>query len=108
MNLYTASWAVALSEPDCQPVRISGGCPKAAKDAPHIGALAPYGLFGKDLTPEQFAEGYRERLDSYGVDAIRRRLERVADAARGKPLLLACYERDPADSHRAQFADWWL
>ena len=38
--------------------------------APFIGALAPFGLFGKDLSSDQFAAGYRERLERYGVEGI--------------------------------------
>jgi hypothetical protein len=82
-RLFTASWHVALAERDVQPVRISVGCPDRAKECPHIGALAPYGLFGKDLTPEQFSERYSARLDGFGIARIRSELERLADATEG-------------------------
>ena len=106
--VYTASWYAALAAgPEAQAVRISVGCPKEAKDAPFIGALAPFGLFGKDLPPDEFAAGYRQRLDGYGVQGIRERIVRVARAHPHRPLLLSCYERDPADCHRGLLAEWY-
>jgi hypothetical protein len=106
--LYTASWRAALAAwPEAQPVRISVGCPREAKDAPFIGALAPYGLFGKDLPPEEFAAGYRERLERYGVEGIRARVDRVAREFPGQVLLLACFERRREDCHRGLLADWY-
>ncbi len=105
--VFTASWTVALTEPKAVAVRISVGCPAAAKDAPFIGALAPFGLFGKDLPPDEFAAGYHERLDRYGVQGIRARIERVARAHPDRPLLLCCFEKDPADCHRGLLSRWW-
>ena len=52
----------------------------------------------------RFEKGYRERLDAYGIDAIRERLEEVmgsADAA-----ILLCHEKDEF-CHRRVFADWY-
>ena len=74
---------------------------------PFIGALALYGLFGRDLPPDEFAAGYRQRLERYGVEGIRARLDRVAGEFPGQVLLLCCFERDPADCHRGLFAAWW-
>jgi hypothetical protein len=59
------------------------------------------------LNQNQFAAGYRERLERYGVDGIRLRIERVAREHPGQVLFLCCFERDPADCHRGLFAAWW-
>lgn len=107
-RIFTASWLVALAEPDAVAVRISVGYPQAAKDAPFIGALAPFGIFGKDLTDEEFRRRYIERLDRYGVDGIRARIERVAADHPDQVLLLCCFERDRADCHRGDLANWWF
>jgi hypothetical protein len=64
-------------------------------------------LFGADLPPEEFAAGYRQRLDGYGIPRIRSVIERVAREHPGQVLLLRCYERDPADCHRGLLAEWW-
>ncbi len=106
-SVYTSSWGVALAEPEAVPVRISVGCPGAAKQAPFIGALAPLGLFGKDLPPDAFAAGYRARLDRYGVEGIRSRIERVARQHPDRPVLLCCFEKNPADCHRGLLSEWW-
>lgn len=107
MNLYTASWRVALGEPRVVPVRTSVGCPKGAEGFPHIGALAPYGLFGKKMPLEEFQRRYIERLGGYGPDAIRSRLEWVAADHPDRALALCCFERRPEDCHRGIFAAWW-
>jgi hypothetical protein len=106
--IYTASWHAALAAgPEAQAVRISVGCPRGAKDAPHVGALAPYGLLNEGLDWPEFCARYTARLDSYGPQAIRERLAQVAAEYPGQVLLLCCYERDPSACHRGLFADWW-
>jgi hypothetical protein len=106
-RLFTASWSDALAEPQLQPVRISVGCPGSAKHVPLVDALAPFGIFGKDLPADEFRRRYLARLDHYGVKGIRERLERVASQHPDRPLALCCFERDPAACHRALFARWW-
>jgi hypothetical protein len=60
-----------------------------------------------EKTPEderRFEKGYRERLDAYGIDAIRERLEEVMGSA--DVAILLCYEKDKF-CHRRVFADWY-
>jgi hypothetical protein len=56
-RLYTANWSSALAAQAVQPVRISLGCPKAAHDAPSIGALMPYGMLRKPRQTHRNSSG---------------------------------------------------
>jgi hypothetical protein len=76
--------------------------------AEQIILLCPFGLFGRDLPPEEFERGYRERLDKHGVAKMQRCFHGIArkhdDASR---LVLLCHEKDPAQCHRQMFSRWW-
>lgn len=113
--IYTASWRVlaeasTAGELPVQPVRISRGTPRFWPDAdafPAIDALMPDGwMFGiKDL--EKFGRCYRRKLHVIGLPRIRALLDAID--ADGRPLVLACFETNPAECHRGPlgFAGWW-
>jgi hypothetical protein len=76
--------------------------------AGRCGLLAPYGLFGKGLSSDDFRAGYIERLEKHGIDVIRRRLVEIAgEDAPG--VVLLCFEDVHAGElcHRTIFAKWW-
>jgi hypothetical protein len=73
-----------------------------------VGVLKPWGLFGKDLTAEEFTAHYRARLEKVGVDALRRLFETISARHGGSRLVLLCFEKHPHECHRGDFADWWL
>jgi hypothetical protein len=55
--------------------------------------LAPYGIFGKGLTEEEFTATYWPRLDGIGADVIRARLDEMHTASpSGGPLRCALSE----------------
>jgi hypothetical protein len=56
---------------------------------------------------EAFDKSYLRQLDSEGVGKIRDLLGKLSDEAGGKPLVLLCHEKNPADCHRSTFAAWW-
>ena len=92
------------------PVRVTVGAPRFRLGFDLAGActmLAPYGAFGRDLDDEEFAAVYRQRLDRFGVDAIRSELKTLAGDAPG--VVLLCFEDVHAGQscHRRVFAQWW-
>lgn len=92
------------------PVRVTLGHPRFALKyelAGTIMELAPKGM--KDVPDDdEFTRLYRARLESFGVDRLRRRFADVAGDAKG--LVLCCYEdlTKPGEfCHRRVFAEWW-
>jgi hypothetical protein len=71
--------------------------------------LAPWGLFGKELSDDEFTVLYRERLEKIGVDVLRAEFEAIAARNDGKRLVLLCFEDVLAGQpcHRRTFAAWW-
>lgn len=67
--------------------------------------LKPFGIFGKNLTDEEYKRLYLERLDRIGVDKIRRVLREIQGDK--KNLILMCFERNREECHRSWFAEWW-
>lgn len=105
-----------ILEAGALPVRITLGHPRFKLRytlAGTVMALAPKGL--KDVeSDEEFDRLYRERLDSFGVEKLRRAFSDIAAPHSGEgstPLLaLLCYEdlTKPGEScHRRNFAAWW-
>ena len=93
-------------------VRISLGSPRWQVGYDIAGAieeLMPRGIFGIE-DREEFHQRYFERLDSFGVNRIRERLQ--AFEAMGKPVVLLCFEDirkgDWNWCHRNMFASWWM
>ena len=54
---------------------------------------------------EEWRGLYRDQLDRIGPEAV---LGRLAGIAGGKPCVLLCYEKDPADCHRGVVVDYLL
>lgn len=105
-----------ILEAGALPVRITLGHPRFKLRYVLAGtcmALAPKGL--KDVKDDdEFERLYRARLESFGVEGIRRMLSDIAAPhAQGDavPLLaLLCYEdlTKPGEvCHRRMFASWW-
>ena len=110
--LYTSRFAnPELKTGDYTPVRISLGAPRWRTGYTLAGAikeLMPAGLRQiQDI--EEFSLKYYKRLDSFGVDVIKKQLQYYESL--GKPVVLLCFEdiRKGGDNwcHRTLFAKWW-
>jgi hypothetical protein len=64
-------------------------------------------LFTGSWRHVEFDAAYGVHIDAVGVPAIERRFRDISDR-RGSPLVLLCFEADPADCHRSTFGRWWL
>ena len=115
LTLYTASWTavwrdsqqVGAGNEGFVPVRTSVGVPRfwpMAKQFPVAKLITPYGL--RKLEGDEFRERYLARLNKAGTEKIRAELAAIHALYR-KPLVLLCFEKDRADCHREQFAEWW-
>ncbi|MBA2740504.1 MAG: hypothetical protein H0U46_00660, partial [Actinobacteria bacterium] len=58
--------------------------------AGRCGMVAPYGLLGTDLSEEEFEQGFRARLERFGVEEIQTKLEELAGERPG--VVLLCFE----------------
>ena len=92
-------------------VRISLGAPRWRTGYTLTGAikeLMPTGLRQIENL-EEFCKLYYERLDSFGVDKLRERIQYYESL--GKPVVLLCFEdiRKGGSNwcHRSVFAKWW-
>jgi hypothetical protein len=68
--------------------------------------LAPFGIFGKDLSSEEFTAAYFERLDGIGADVISDRLEELRTASPSRRVVALCYEPIGQFCHRRLAAAW--
>lgn len=112
MELLTASYR-AWRPGAGSPVSISLSTPRWLPEAaqwPRLWEATPrWGYFHSP--PEEFEAAYLSQLQRYGPQAISRSLARIAREAYLAPsdrLVLCCYEADPAQCHRQQFANWLL
>ena len=111
--IYTSRFSnPELKNGEYTAVRISLGSPRWRVGYVIAGAieeLMPRGIFGIE-DREVFRERYFERLDSFGVDRIREKLQNFE--AMGKPVVLLCFEDirkgDWNWCHRNMFASWWM
>jgi hypothetical protein len=71
-----------------------------------IKELAPFGLMGKDLSPEEFERLYRQRLDGVGVDQVLGLLEAVRALTPSRMACLLCFEPIGQPCHRRALARW--
>jgi hypothetical protein len=69
--------------------------------------LAPFGIFGKDLSSEDFTAAYSERLDGIGADVISARLEGLRTASPSGRVVALCYEPIGQFCHRRLAAAWF-
>ena len=67
--------------------------------------LKPFGIFGKNLTDEEYKSLYLERLEKIGVEKIRRVLREIQ--GNKENLILLCFEKNREECHRSWFAEWW-
>ena len=95
-------------------VRISVGTPKwnlGYQILGEIKELMPFGMMNEH-NHDVFKEKYYQRLDGFGVERIRERIEnlkKIADEL-GKDIVLLCYEdvrKENVWCHRLVFAEWW-
>ncbi len=111
MRLYTSRWQNRVLEGlDVVAVGISCGTPKFPVRYRYrrLPDLYPDGwMFGIE-DDARFNEAYRKKLDRLGVARITEGLERISREEGGRPLVLLCYEADPARCHRSAFAAWWF
>jgi hypothetical protein len=68
--------------------------------------LAPFGIFGKDLSPGEFRRAYFKRLDEIGADTIRTRLDELHTASPSGRAAALCFERIGEPCHRRWAAEW--
>jgi hypothetical protein len=109
-QIFTRYWSNrALAEVDAVKVSISWGQPKwsvgfryrrAALLAPSRETFA----LGDDAA---FEASYLADLEEIGVDRIANELKKISAEEDSRPLVLLCFEANPADCHRAIFARWW-
>ena len=90
-------------------VRTTVGYPRFWRHGPlvFVRELAPYGVFGQGLDPDEGRRRYRERLDA-NAPAIVTNLAEIARQHPGEPLCLLCFEDVEAGEacHRRWFAEW--
>ncbi len=110
MKLYTSRWQNrALETAPVVAVGISRGTPRFPVGYRYrrLPDLYPDGwMFGIE-DDAKFNEAYRKKLDRIGVDRIAAQLERISREEGGRPLVLLCYEADPAQCHRSAVAERW-
>jgi hypothetical protein len=98
------------------PVKTSIGRPKFPipyELTEEVRRLMPWGLFGTNLSADEFTAGYVERLEKVGVVALLRQFDAIARRHGGARLVLLCFEDVLAGKNRARFchrrvfADFW-
>jgi hypothetical protein len=94
------------------PVQTSIGRPKFPLDyelREQVRELMPRGLFGTDLSGDEFTRRYRERLDKLDLDALRAQFDAISKRNGHKRVVLLCFEDVHAGKHchRRDFADWY-
>lgn len=105
--LYTCSWTAY--KPDMgTPVRTSLGTPRQGFRWPYeqVWEVTPRKNYLR-LAPALFEEYYIAQLEHYGVRLLRGVFTRLAAKSVDPRLVLLCFEKNPAECHRRQFADWW-
>lgn len=110
MRLWTSRWQNrALETAPVVAVGISRGTPKFRVGYRYrtLPDLYPDGwMFGIE-DDAKFNEAYRKKLERLGVDRIAEGLGKISDEEGGADLVLLCFEADPGQCHRSQFARWW-
>ncbi len=93
------------------PVRTTVGAPKFWPGAlVAVPQLAPFGIFGKEMSEHEFRRRYLARLDLYAAEIVPA-LAAVARAHPGRPLVLLCFddiEQAGVFCHRTWAAEWML
>lgn len=108
INIYTTNYAKAsrLSDKHYLKVSISYFRPREHKGM-HIQSLAPSQKLLEDykngLTPEEYEPRYREQISK--LNDIHALFEIMAKQAKGRDILLLCYEKKNAFCHRHILSD---
>ncbi|GAB3820223.1 hypothetical protein [Kribbella italica] len=89
------------------PVRTSVGPHPAYPDIAWIGALAPFGIFGKmdDRPIDEQRAAYWSRLHQQAA-VIETRLDQLSTAYPGRPLVLLCWCTRPPAGRGVTVAEW--
>jgi hypothetical protein len=114
MKLYTSRYGNEnIEKSDVVPVGITLGKPKQPlryQVAAYLRDLAPDGHMFQIYDRTEFTPLFFRKLDSIGVNSIKRQLDQVSRRHGGKDIVLLCYEdvRKPGEwCHRLVFAEWW-
>lgn len=108
INIYTSNYAKArrLSDKHYLKVSISYIRPREYKGM-HIQSFAPSKKLFEDykngLTPEEYEPRYREQISK--LNDIHALFEIMAKQAKGRDILLLCYEKRNAFCHRHILSD---
>lgn len=70
----------------------------------NLDILKPYGIF-RVYHGEEYRKKYYERLDSYGVEKIRKTIDELREGHEN--VILMCHEKNKYECHRQMFAEWW-
>jgi hypothetical protein len=111
VRLFTSSYR-AFDPSFGVPVQTSNGRPKwpVPYDLRHSAPILypAWSLVAdKSLSADAFRAAYWAGLDRRGIERIADALVDIALTAGDDRLVLMCFEADPADCHRADFAQWW-
>ena len=109
-QLFTSYWANrALAEADAVKVSISRGQPTWPVGFRYrrVMLLAPSRETFALKDDAAFEASYLAGLEKIGVERIANLLAKIHVEEGSRPLVLLCFEADPADCHRATFARWW-
>jgi len=109
-QMFTSYWSNrALAEVDAVKVSISRGQPKWPVGFQYRRAmlLAPLRATFALRDEAAFEVSYLASLEEIGVERITYLLTEIGAEEGSRPLVLLCFEADPADCHRATFARWW-
>ena len=88
------------------PVRTSVGSPRWWKgELEHIRRVSPYGVFGQAEGAE-YERLYIAKLDTLDAGSLAQRFAEISARHDNRPLVLCCFEKDPADCHRSILARW--
>ncbi len=108
MKIYTSYFARQrkMELEDASYVSIAVGNPRyhVPYRIVNLKPLKPYGIFGV-YDGDEYRDKYFERLDSYGVDYIRKSIEAASEGHEN--VILMCHEKDKTECHRSLFAEWW-
>jgi hypothetical protein len=94
------------------PVQTSLGRPKFPIDyelREQVRELMPQGLFGKNLSDDEFTHHYRGLLDRLDLDTLRTEFDAISKRYDNARVVLLCFEdvRAGRSCHRRVFADWF-
>jgi hypothetical protein len=109
-QMFTSYWSNrTLAEVDAVKVSISRGQPKWPVIFQYRRAtlLAPSRETFALREDAVFESSYLAGLEEIGVERIIDLLTKICAEEGSRPLVLLCFEVDPADCHRATFARWW-